>query len=169
LLGIGGVAFIVWDRISVGTDSLHGIMFTLASLASIVGGTILFKVFAPKGDLWLGNGIQNLAGGVALLPFASALSDVSDIAPSWRLLAAFAYLVLCGSILAYVLWFHLLKVCGATAASAYHFLMPPLAILFAWLVLGEHLALRDLLGIVPVALGIYLVTRPAAARTQPAS
>jgi hypothetical protein len=36
-------------------------------------------------------------------------------------------------------------------------------------VLGEHLALRDLLGIVPVALGIYLVTRPAAARTQPAS
>ena len=169
LLGIAGVAFIVWDRISVGTDSLHGIMFTLASLASIVGGTILFKVFAPKGDLWLGNGIQNLAGGVALLPFASALSDVGDIAPSWRLLAAFAYLVLCGSILAYVLWFHLLKVCGATAASAYHFLMPPLAILFAWLVLGEHLALRDLLGIVPVALGIYLVTRPAAARTQPAS
>jgi drug/metabolite transporter (DMT)-like permease len=169
LLGIGGVAFIVWDRISVGTDSLHGIMFTLASLASIVGGTILFKVFAPKGDLWLGNGIQNLAGGVALLPFASALSDVSDIAPSWRLLAAFAYLVLCGSILAYVLWFHLLKVCGATAASAYHFLMPPLAMLFAWMVLGEHVAARDLLGIVPVALGIYLVTRPAAAPAQPAS
>lgn len=119
---------------------------------------------------WLGNGIQNLAGGVALLPFASALSDVSDMVPSWRLLAAFAYLVLCGSILAYVLWFHLLKVCGATAASAYHFLMPPLAILFlfAWLVLGEHLALRDLLGIVPVALGIYLVTRPAATPARPA-
>ena len=39
---------------------------------------------------------------------------------------AFAFLVLGGSILAYLLWFHLLKVCGATAASAYHFLMPPL-------------------------------------------
>jgi drug/metabolite transporter (DMT)-like permease len=34
--------------------------------------------------------------------------------------------------------------------------------LFAFLVLGEHVALKDLLGIVPVALGIYLVTRPAA-------
>ena len=67
-----------------------------------------------------------------------------------------------GSILAYLLWFHLLKVCGATAASAYHFLMPPLGMLFAFLVLGEHVEFRDLLGIVPVALGIYLVTRPAA-------
>ena len=66
-----------------------------------------------------------------------------------------------GSILAYLLWFHLLKVSGATAASAYHFLMPPLGMLFAFLVLGEHVEIRDLLGIVPVALGIYLVTRPS--------
>lgn len=36
---------------------------------------------------------------------------------------------------------------------------PPLMLL-AFLVLGEHVEFRDLLGIVPVALGIYLVTRP---------
>jgi drug/metabolite transporter (DMT)-like permease len=162
LLGIAGVAFIVWHRISVGSDSLHGILFTLASLASIVAGTILFKLLAPKGSLWIGNGIQNLAGGLALLPFAFTISDVSDIVPSARLLGAFAFLVLGGSILAYLLWFHLLKVCGATAASAYHFLMPPLGMLFAFLVLGEHVEFRDLLGIAPVALGVYLVTRPAA-------
>jgi drug/metabolite transporter (DMT)-like permease len=163
LLGITGVGFIVWHRMSVGTDSVHGIVYTLASLASIVVGTILFKVLAPKGSLWVGNGVQNIAGGLALLPFALTFADVGDIVPSVRLLGAFAFLVLGGSILAYLLWFHLLKVCGATAASAYHFLMPPLGMLFAFLVLGEHVELRDLLGIVPVALGIYLVTRPAAA------
>jgi drug/metabolite transporter (DMT)-like permease len=163
VLGILGVSFIVWHRMSVGTDSLHGILFTLASLASIVVGTILFKVLAPKGSLWVGNGVQNLAAGIALLPFAFTLADVGDIVPSARLLGAFAFLVFGGSILAYLLWFHLLKVCGATAASAYHFLMPPLGMLFAFLVLGEHVEFRDLLGIVPVALGIYLVTRPAAA------
>ena len=75
LLGIIGVALIVWHRIAVGTDSLHGILFTLASLASIVAGTILFKLFAPKGDLWLGNGVQNLAGGLAVTPFALTLSS----------------------------------------------------------------------------------------------
>jgi drug/metabolite transporter (DMT)-like permease len=166
LLGIAGVASIVWHRMSIGSDSLHGILFTLASLASIVVGTILFKLLAPKGSLWVGNGIQNLAGGLALSPFAFTLASVSDIVPSARLLGAFAFLVLGGSILAYLLWFHLLKVCGATAASAYHFLMPPLAMLFAWMVLGEHVEIRDLLGIVPVVLGIYLVTRPAVARPK---
>jgi drug/metabolite transporter (DMT)-like permease len=163
LFGIAGVTFIVWHRISVGTDSLHGVAFTLASLASIVLGTILFKLLAPKGSLWLGNGIQNLSGGLVLAPFAFTLSSAGDIVPSARLLAAFAFLVLGGSILAYLLWFHLLQACGATAASAYHFLMPPLGMLFAWMVLGEHVAFCDLLGIVPVALGIYLVTRPARA------
>ena len=160
LLGIVGVGFIVWHRMSVGTDSLHGILFTLASLASIVVGTILFKVLAPKGSLWIGNGVQSLAGGLAVLPFALIFSSVRDIVPNAQLLSAFAFLVLGGSILGYLLWFHLLKVCGATAASAYHFLMPPLGVLFAFLVLGEHVEFRDLLGIVPVALGIYLVTRP---------
>jgi drug/metabolite transporter (DMT)-like permease len=165
VLGIAGVGLIVWHRMSVGTDSLHGILFTLASLASIVLGTMLFKLLAPKGSLWIGNGVQNLAAGIVLLPFAFSFASLSDIVPSARLLGAFAFLVLGGSILAYRLWFHLLRVCGATAASAYHVLMPPLGMLFAWMVLGEHVEARDLLGIVPVALGIYLVTRsPATAQ-----
>ena len=166
LLGILGVGFIVWHRMSAGIDSLHGILFTLASLASIVAGTILFKLLAPKGSLWIGNGIQNLTAGVVLLPIAFTLYDAGDIVLNARLVGALAFLTLGGSILAYLLWFHLLKVCGATAASAYHFLMPPLGMLFAWMVLGEHVEIRDLLGIVPVALGIYLVTRPAAASRQ---
>ncbi|MGY0570207.1 DMT family transporter [Bradyrhizobium sp. RDM12] len=161
LLGIVGVTLIVWHRLSVGTDSLHGILFTLASLASIVTGTILFKLLAPKGSLWIGNGVQNLAAGIVLTPVALTFADLHAIDFTPSLIGAFAFLVLGGSILAYWLWFHLLKVCGATAASAYHFLMPPLGMLFAFIVLGEHVEARDLLGIVPVALGIYLVTRPA--------
>jgi drug/metabolite transporter (DMT)-like permease len=163
LLGIVGVGMIVWHRMAVGTDSLHGILFTLASLASIVVGTILFKLLAPKGSLWTGNGVQNIAAGIVLIPFALTLSSVDDIVPNWQLLSSFAFLTLGGSVLGYVIWFHLLRVCGATAASAYHFLMPPLAMMFAWIVLVEHVAFRDLLGVIPVALGIYLVTRPAAA------
>jgi drug/metabolite transporter (DMT)-like permease len=167
LLGIIGVSFIVWHRMSVGTDSPHGILFTLASLMSIVAGTILFKLLAPKGSLWIGNGVQNLSAGIVLLPFAFTQADFGEIAPNLHLLGAFAFLTLGGSVLAYALWFHLLRVCGATAASAYHFLMPPLGMLFAWAVLGEHVEFRDLLGIVPVAIGIYLVTRPAGEPRSP--
>jgi drug/metabolite transporter (DMT)-like permease len=161
LLGVTGVAWIVADRISTGSDSPVGIAFAVGALVSVVVGTILFKVLAPKGSLWIGNGIQNLSGGFAVAPFAFMLSDVGDIVWSGRLLASLVWLILLGSIVAFLLWFHLLTVFGAIAASAYHFLMPPLGIFFGWMILGEHVAAQDLFGIVPVALGIYLVTRPA--------
>jgi drug/metabolite transporter (DMT)-like permease len=160
-LGIGGVAFIVESRIASGIDSPVGIMFTVAGLVSLVGGTILFKRLAPKGGLWIGNGVQNLADGLALVPFAFTLESIREVVPSWRLILALAYCALLVSIIGYLLWFYLLNTSGATAASAYHFLMPPLGMLFGWLLISERTAFADLIGLVPVALGIFLVTRPA--------
>ncbi len=162
-LGVGGVGFIVAHRLSHGGsgDSVNGLMFTFGALISIVGGTILYKKLAPKGGLLMGNAVQNIAGGLVLIPFAFSFESVGEIVPSWRLLASLGYLTLLGSIVGYLLWQYLIREMGATAASAYHFLMPPLGVLFAWLLLGEHVALADVLGIVPVVLGIYLVTRPA--------
>src|SRR5262249_48084298 len=155
LLGVIGVGFVVESRIAGGIDHSTGIAFTIAALLSLVVGTILFKKFAPSHGHWIGNGVQNLSAGVATLPFALTLENVGDIVPSGRLLAAIAYLAIFVSVLAYLLWFHMLTVSGATAASSYHFIMPPLGLLFGWLLLGEHVALTDLIGIVPVALGIY--------------
>ena len=86
---------------------------------------------------------------------------MSEIVPDWRLFAVLAYSALLVSVFAYVLWFHLIRVCGATRASAYHFLMPPLGVLFGWLLLGERVEFADLVAILPVALGIYLVTHGA--------
>jgi len=159
-LGVAGVAFIVESRVASGAASMLGIGFIVLALMSLVGGTILFKRFAPSANLVVSNGVQTRAGGVALIPFAFAFESVSEIVPTWRLVAAFAYLTLCGSVVAYLLWFHLLTVFGATSASAYHFLMPPLGMLFGWILLGEHVEARDLVGVLPVAVGIYLVTRP---------
>jgi drug/metabolite transporter (DMT)-like permease len=160
ILGVGGVAFIVESRITGGIDNPFGIALTVAALVSLAGGTVLFKVLSPNGGLWIGNGVQNLAGGLALVPFAFGFESVGEVVPSWRLFLALAYLALVVSILAFSLWFQLLTATGATAASSYHFLMPPLGVLFGWLLLGERVAWRDLLGILPVAIGIYLVTRP---------
>ena len=160
VLGVGGVIFVVQSRIGGKLEDPVGIVCTTAGLISLVAGTILFKRLAPNGGLWLGNAVQNLAAGVALLPFALTFERLGNVVPDWRLLAGFAYSALVVSVFAYPLWFYLLRVCGATRASAYHFLMPPLGVLFGWLLLGERLEPVDLLGVLPVALGIYLVTRP---------
>jgi drug/metabolite transporter (DMT)-like permease len=157
LLGILGVAVIVESRLT-GGESLIGVAFSNAALAALVGGTILFKRLPPRGSLVIGNGVQNLAGGLALAPFALTLENVGDVVPSARLLAAFLFLALMSSVLAYLLWFHLLKVAGASTASAYHFLMPPLGLFFGWLLLGERTEPFDFVGVLPVALGIWLVT-----------
>jgi drug/metabolite transporter (DMT)-like permease len=157
LLGVGGVAAIVESRIT-GGENLVGVAFVIVALLALAAGTILFKRLAPSGGLLIGNGVQNLAGGLALAPFAVAFESVSDVTPSARLIAALAFLVLLSSIVAYLLWFHLLTVSGATAASAYHFLMPPLGLFFGWLLLGEPLEPFDLVGVLPVTLGIWLVT-----------
>jgi drug/metabolite transporter (DMT)-like permease len=155
---------VVKNRLDSGVDHPMGIAFTIAALISLVGGTILFKRSRPTGGLWIGNGVQSLSAGLALLPCAVTAESISDIAVSWRLVVALAYLVLFVSVFAYLLWFYLLSVSGATTASSYHFMMPPLGLLFGWLLLGEHIALSDLLGIVPVAIGIYLVTHSTSHR-----
>lgn len=161
VLGIGGVAFIVESRVVAGVEHLDGIAFTLVALMSLVTGTILFKRFAPSGGLWVGNGVQSVSAGLALLPFAFSFESVGEVVPTWRLFWAMAFLVLFVSVFAYLIWFQMLQTWGATAASSYHFLMLPLGMLFGFLLLGEHVSIVDLAGIVPVALGIYLVTRPA--------
>jgi drug/metabolite transporter (DMT)-like permease len=158
-LGIGGVAVVVEGRLAGGIDDAGGLVFIFAALVSLVVGTILFKRFPPRGDLWVGNGVQSLAAGLALMPVALASETVADIVPTWRLGFSLAYLVLLVSVFAYVLWFQMLTHAGATAASAWHFVMPPLGLLFGWFILGEPVAAADLVGIVPVAVGIWLVTR----------
>jgi drug/metabolite transporter (DMT)-like permease len=167
MLGVVGVGVIVESRFAGGTAGALGVGFAIAALLSLAGGAILFKRFAPRADLMVGNGVQTLAGSLALAPFALSLENVGEIVPTWRVLGTLAYLILCGSVVAYLLWFRLLNVFGATAASAYHFLMPPLGMLFGWLLLGEHVHAPDLLGVVPVAAGIWLVTRPVGSLPSP--
>ena len=65
VLGLVGVAFIVQNRIAGGADSATGIALTIAALVAMVGGTILFKRLKPQGSLMVGNGVQNLAGGLS--------------------------------------------------------------------------------------------------------
>jgi drug/metabolite transporter (DMT)-like permease len=169
LFGVAGVTFILGSRLHAGLTNPVGVAFTLGALVSLVIGTILFKRLAPNGSLWVGNGMQNLAGGLAVAPFAFTFERVGDIVPTTAFLLALAYSVVFVSIGAYLLWFHILKVSGATAASSYHFLMPPLGILFGWMILGERVEPVDIIGILPVAFGIYLVTRPvqALAKSRP--
>ena len=158
-LGLAGVALVLRSRLSGMQEDLHGTLLVTGGLVALVAGTLLYKLLKPTSGLWTSTGIQSLAGAAALLPFALAHESLGDAHMTASLFWSMAYMIVAVSMGGYYLWFMILGRASATAASALHFLMPPLGLLFGWAVLGEHVSWLDLLGIVPIALGIWLATR----------
>ncbi|MNT40902.1 EamA-like transporter family protein [compost metagenome] len=126
-----------------------------------MAGTLFYKLLKPASGLWTSTGIQSLAGAVALLPVALLTENIGDARLTASLFWSMAYMVVAVSMGGYYLWFMILGRASATSASALHFLMPPLGLLFGWVVLREAVTWLDLLGIVPIAFGIWLATRRA--------
>ncbi|TCK28583.1 drug/metabolite transporter (DMT)-like permease [Ancylobacter aquaticus] len=162
-LGLIGVVIVLRSRLAGAHETLAGTLLIGGGVTALAAGTLAFKYFAPRGGVWSGNAVQCLAGGLALIPVALATESAGDIRLTANLVGGLAFLVIAVSIGGYGLWFYLLTRASATAASSLHFLMPPLGLFFGWLLLGEAVPPLDILGIVPIALGIWLVTRPAKA------
>jgi len=161
-LGLAGVALVLRSRLSGMQEDLHGTLLVTGGLIALVAGTLLYKRLKPQAGLWTATGIQSLAAAVALLPFALMNESLGDARLTASLVWSMAYMIVAVSMGGYYLWFMILTRASATSASALHFLMPPLGLLFGWLVLREPVSWLDLLGIVPIAFGIWLTTRKAA-------
>lgn len=158
-LGFAGVAFIVRNRIGSGIDSLEGFLLVLAALFTLAFGTVLYKKWPVKIDIVTGTGFQIIVSGAMLLPVAFWFEDLSAVNLTPSFVGAFLWLVVVVSITGYQLWFNLLERGSASAASVWFFLTPPLGLIAgAWL-LDEPLNRVDFIGIVPVVLGIVMVTR----------
>ncbi len=160
-LGLAGVALVLRSRLTGMQEDLHGTLLVTGGLLALVAGTLLYKRLKPSSGLWTSTGIQSLAGAAVMLPFALTYESIGDARMTASLFWSMAYMIVAVSMGGYYLWFMILGRASATAASALHFLMPPLGLLFGWLVLGEHVSWLDLLGIVPIAFGIWLATRRA--------
>lgn len=161
LLGLAGVALVLRSRLGGGLEDGAGTLLVIGGLFSLVAGTIAYKRLAPRAiGPWTGNGIQLLAAGLALLPVALAIEDMAAVRPTLPLLLTLLWMILGVSVGGYYLWFRILDRNSATAASSLHFLMPPLGLGFGWLIVGESVPAGDLVGILPIASGIALVTRP---------
>jgi drug/metabolite transporter (DMT)-like permease len=132
----------------------------LGALASLTVGTLLYKRLPQSIPMAQAIAVQLLSGGL-LVAFASGVSEswqTITVTPSFAI--SLAYLIGPVSIGSYALWFMLLERGSASAASAWHFLVPPVGLFLGWLVLGEALDPMDLLGALPVVVAIALVTRP---------
>lgn len=159
IAGLAGVVFIMRHRIGMQIDAPIGIGLAFAGVTSFVFGTMLFKKGKLENSLLMINGVQVLVGGVVLLPIALLFEKVGAIRFDHNFIWALAYLVVFVSMGGTLVWFRLLREGTASAASSWHFLNPALGMFFGWIVLGEKTVWSDYLGLVPIVIGILLVTR----------
>lgn len=159
LLGFGGVVWIMLVRTGSGGAEPGDVAIAFAGVLGSVASTIVFKRWCADLDLRAVNSVQLFAAGIVLLPLAVLFEGAPHAAWSWQLVASFWYVVLVMSLGASLLWFWLLTHGEASRVSAYYFLTPVFGLALAALLLHEPVGVRDLGGLVAIALGISLVQR----------
>jgi len=94
----------------------------------------------------------------SILFFTSgSIADLVNI--TWRSLLGIGFLGIFCSGLAYIAWYDGLKAIPASQVGAFLYIEPLVAVIVAWLVLGEQLILITLVGGAVILLGVRMVQR----------
>jgi drug/metabolite transporter (DMT)-like permease len=171
LAGLAGVVVMLGADLlqGVGTAALAQLACLAAALSYALAG-VFGRRFGRMGVPPLATATgQVTASTLLLLPFALVVEQPWSLpAPGLPTLGALLGIGLLSTALAYVLYFRILAVAGATSLALVTFLIPVSAILLGALVLGERLEARHLLGMALIGAGLLLidgrVIRRAAAR-----
>jgi drug/metabolite transporter (DMT)-like permease len=102
--------------------------------------------------------LQMLAGGLGLLLVSLAARQPFDFEWTTRGLAAFLFLTLASSCLAYSAYAWLTLHATPVVVGTYGYVCPAIAALLGWLILGETLSWIQVLGMAVILSGIALVS-----------
>ena len=171
LLGLGGVALVVYAKIHAAGLSAAGIALCVFALLSITAGTMVQRRWCPRFDLRTGTVIQFAATVAVLLPLAVWLEGLdpafSRIAWTGEFVFAWLWSVFALSIGAIFLLFTLIRRSRATEVTSLLYLTPPTTALMAWLLFGESFTLLGLAGMVLAVTGVaFVVRKPRSTTTE---
>lgn len=166
--GMAGVAIIMGSRFS-GDVSLPGLALCGLGALALAVATLTLRGASAGGNVLMIVGLQMLVGS-AVLALAAVTFEPWHVNWTLRLGLAFAYTTVVPGLIATWVWFRLVARIGAVRAATYHFLNPFFGVAIAAALLGETLALSDILGVAIIAAGILAVqisrqTFPSAAKT----
>jgi drug/metabolite transporter (DMT)-like permease len=139
--------------------ALWGVGLALAGALSQAGGILAFAPARRRIDPWTANAAQTTVAAATLLVLAAVAEPALPGAPSLMLVLSLAYGVVVVGIGGYALYFVMLERLPPATAAALQLLAPPLAAVFGWALLGEHLARTDLLGGMITLGGLALLFR----------
>ena len=172
-IGIAGVAVLVSRTLSLGgapVDAVGAGALIVAAMGWSVASALTRKLPLPPSKV-VSSGAQMLAGGVMLTLAAAALGEFRGFDPAavpagaWL---ALLYLVVAGSIVAFTAYTWLIHHESPTRVGTYAYVNPVVAVLVGWLLGGEGLGARTLLGSLLVLVSVVVITTMPARRPAPA-
>jgi len=108
-------------------------------------------------------GLAALCGGVLLTAVSAASGELSEVRVTWEAVAAVAYLVVFGTLVAFSAYVWLLRVAPTSLVATYAFVNPIVAVFLGWTLLGEEITLSTLAAggaiVVSVALIVWTSNR----------
>ncbi len=156
-MGLLGTALVITARSQVEAISTVGVLAACAALACITAGTMYEKRYGVGHHPITANAVQYAAGLGVALPFALLREDlhVQWTAP---FVMALAYLIICNSLIAMTLLLLMIRHGEVSRVSALFFLVPPLAAVIGWLLLGEAMPPLAWVGLALAATGVALAS-----------
>lgn len=158
-VGLAGAAIVIASRSSVGGSSAAGLLCAGAALVAITAGTLYERRYGSEHHPVSANAVQFTVALAVTLPPALVLEGF-PVEWTRDLAVSLAYLVLANSLLAVSLLLMMIRRGEASRVSALFFLVPPLAAIIAWAVLGESLPGAAWAGMALAAVGVAAATRP---------
>ncbi|GGF61593.1 peptide ABC transporter permease [Paracoccus acridae] len=156
VLGLAGVAIIMGARLQGGGSDPVGIVMCFAAALALAVATLTVRGASSGGNVMMIVGLQMLVGSVTLWCIAPILEDW-HVDPNPRLVWAFLYTVIVPGLVATWVWFKLVGRIGAVRAATFHFLTPFFGVATGAALLGERLAMGDVIGVGVIMAGILAV------------
>lgn len=173
VLGFGGVCVIFFEHLKDfgNPDFRFGIILSLIATWTWAFGTLYTKKQAVYFNPYFSLGLQMLIAGVLLFIFTNIMGtrhfkDGSSITyaisltqiplQSW---AAIAFLIIFGSLIAFICYLYALQNLPTEQASVYAYINPIVAVLAGWLILNEKITWFIAIGGLITLLGVFLVNR----------
>ena len=154
LLGLVGVTVLTAGQPEVSWWFVAGAMaVVVASLSYALGGIWAQQSLASSRGPALA-AASMLGGAIVLLPLA--LLRLPSQAPTWKPVASLLALTLLGTTVAQLILFRAIRLYGSARTTLVTFLMPPIALVYGAVLLGEPITVGSIAGLGLILLGVAL-------------
>ena len=161
LAGLAGLGLVVAPGLGAGSTAIGLAIMVGASISWSTGSFLSGRIGLPR-DPFVATAYEMTAGGVFLTAAALAVGEGGELtreAFALDSVAAWAYLVVMGSLVGFTAYAWLLRVAPISLVVTHQYVNPLVAIALGMLVLGERPSPASLAGALLVVAAVYVAVR----------